>query len=323
MAAPTHQKRKRTTSKRKPATSTPEDVVTKTLPAEATNQPVVAGVFNHTRVTAATLRAEWKLLARVILPIWLLLALLTLKSALEEYAGVRGAAAEIGEPFTSIFVYLSVLGGILTSGLGEMQQMQSVALYLVLALTVVWLVRHRLAGDTVRARDGLYNSLAPLVALLVIAAVAIVQLLPAVLAITTLALVSQLGVLANVFVLIIAGLLTLLLCAVSLYWLSATVIAAVIVTIPGAYPMLALRSASDLLKGHRLAIIRHIIWLLVLSALILAAVLLLPVLLDSAAGGGLAAPLVLLYQLANLCVVAIVVTYVFMLYRRIIDAKRI
>jgi hypothetical protein len=56
----------------------------------------------------------------------------------------------------------------------------------------------------------------------------------------------------------VAGLLTML----SLYWATSTLFALIVVTLPGMYPMKAIRTAGDLVIGRRLRILYRLLWLI-------------------------------------------------------------
>src|SRR5690606_852821 len=53
----------------------------------------------------------------------------------------------------------------------------------------------------------------------------------------------------------------ILLMVLSLYWVTSTLIALVVVTLPGMYPLRALRTAHELVVGRRLRIVLRIVWL--------------------------------------------------------------
>lgn len=127
-------------------------------------------------------------------------------------------------------------------------------------LVVVWMLRHLLAGNSVSVRDGLYSAGAPIVSTLVLAVVMLVQLLPAAIAALVFNSAQSTkildgGVETMVFA-IVVGLLIIL----SLYWIVATVFAAIIATLPGTYPFRALSSASQIVMGRRSSLVLRFIW---------------------------------------------------------------
>jgi len=122
----------------------------------------------------------------------------------------------------------------------------------------------------------------------------------------------------------VAGLLAM----ISLYWISSTFFALVIVTLPGMYPFQALKTAGDLVIGRRLRIIFRLIWMFVTVAVVWAVVMIPIIMLDSWIKGLWPAitwvptvPLVLL-TLGAFTIIWIS-SYIYMLYRKVVadDAK--
>ncbi|HEU0266050.1 MAG TPA: hypothetical protein VFQ70_00295, partial [Candidatus Saccharimonadaceae bacterium] len=180
--------------------------------------------------------------------------------------------------------------------------------------------RAQLAGQKPRLRDGLYNAGAPIIAMIPVTFFGLIQLLPLAIAVVIAsAVVSFSGVLA-----MFVWLLVCALAGLSLYWLTSTFFALVIVTLPGMYPWQAIRTAGDLVIGRRVRILLRIIWALLLTAVSWVVVMLPVILLDVWIGsvwkpftGVPVVPLVLLI-LATASLVWLG-SYVYILYRRIVD----
>lgn len=175
----------------------------------------------------------------------------------EAFGGGFGAFSQAGAVFITLFT--GGVGAPLTEG----QQIYTSLLVLLSWLTTVWLLRNLLAGQKVKLRDGLYNASSPLLSTAMVGLLIIVQLLPV--AVATIAYSAAVstgllsgGVEAMIFW-IAAGLLTTL----SMYWLTTTFMALVIVTLPGMYPMRAVRVAGDLVVGRRFRILLRLLWLIV------------------------------------------------------------
>jgi hypothetical protein len=117
-----------------------------------------------------------------------------------------------------------------------------------------------------------------------------------------------------------AGLLAIM----SLYWVTSTFFAVIIVTLPGMYPLKALRTAGDMLVGRRIRVLLRILWMF-LMIIVAAIILFIPIiLLDTwlvslwpAVNSAPVVPIVLL----AFTVVAFIwgASYIYLLYRRIID----
>lgn len=170
----------------------------------------------------------------------------------------EGSWGTIGQ---AVLLSLAALNGG-SSGLSDVQQVYAVLLFLLAWLTTVWLLRELLAGSRPRARDGIYNSAAPLVSTLLVVAVLLVQLVPVgVLAVVYSAL-AGIGMLSSGLGAFLFSMLSLVVIALTLYWITSTFIALVVVTLPGMYPMQALRIAGDLVVGRRTRILYRLLWLL-------------------------------------------------------------
>jgi len=218
---------------------------------------------------------------------------------------------------------LSIFGAAITGGLNGTANANTQllgGLLVVLAwLILVWLLRHVINNADVKLREGLYSGGAPLISTVLVTLVGVVQCLPLILVAVGYSAAMSTGLLANGIEAMLfygaASLLTLL----SLYWLTSTFIALIIVTLPGIYPMAALRAAGDLVVGRRMRLILRLLWLLV-TLLILWAVVLIPVImLDGWLNIGWL-PLVPICILALSTVTLIVSsTYIYVLYRKLVD----
>lgn len=169
----------------------------------------------------------------------------------------------LGELGKAGLLFITATSGGLSQTLTEVQQVYAGLISLLTWLTTVWLLRNLLAGHKVKLRDGVYNASAPLLSTFVVALVLVVQLLPLALALIgySAALSSGLlsgGVEAMLFWLV-AGILSVL----SLYWITSTLIALAVVTLPGMYPFQALKTAGDLVMGRRVRILLRLVWLMV------------------------------------------------------------
>lgn len=177
-----------------------------------------------------------------------------------------------------LFASLATSG--LTGTLTEAQQIYSAILVLMVWLTTVWLLRTVLAGHVVKARDAIYSAGAPVISTFIVGLMLVIQLLPLAIAVIAYSAANASGLLAGgieaMLFWIAAGLLALL----SLYWITSTFFALIIVTLPGMYPFRALRTAGDVVVGRRLRILLRIVWMTVVVALVWALLLIPVILLD-------------------------------------------
>ena len=161
---------------------------------------------------------------------------------------------------SSLLFFTTVTGG-LSQDFTEVQQILATIITLSMWLTGVWLLRNLLAGHKVKFRDGLYNAGAPIISTFAIALLLIIQLLPVAIALIGYGAAISTGLLSGGVEAMLfwaaAGLLTIL----SLYLVTSTVFALIIVTLPGMYPFKAIKTAGDLVLGHRLKILFRLIWM--------------------------------------------------------------
>ena len=219
---------------------------------------------------------------------------------------------------------LSTLTGSISPSLSDVQQVYAVILGLLMWLTLVWFLRQRLAGRSTKVRDALYNAGAPIVPTALLFIVLLLQLLP--LALVAIGYVAAQasgllagGVEAMLFWLAAAGLATL-----SLYWVSGTALALVIVTLPGMYPLRALKIAGDMVVGRRLRILYRIAWMLIVTVIVWIAVLIPMIMIDAGIKGWL--PVIDWLPIVPVVIAILggvsfiwITTYIYMFYRGIVD----
>lgn len=248
----------------------------------------------------------------------------TVADALKQAGGnlfSGGFGAEIGQ---ASILFLSVASTGLTTISTESQQIFAVLLFLMLWLSVVWLLRNLLAGHKVRMRDGLYSSGSPIFATMVVVFVVLLQLLPVGIAMIGYAAASSSGLLDGGVEAMLFWVGASLLGVLSLYWITSSLFAMVMVTLPGMYPWRALRTAGDIVFGRRIKLLLRWLWML-LAVVVLWAVVLIPfILIDlwvkslwSQIGWLPIVPVVVL--LLSSFTVLWVSTYIYLLYRKVVD----
>ncbi len=229
-----------------------------------------------------------------------------------------------GEVGKASLLALSTIAGNISPELTEVQQVYAVVLGLIIWLSTVWLLRQRLAGNKVGVRDALYNGGAPIVATAILFLVMLVQLLPLALAIIGYTAAQTSGLLAGGVEAMLFWIAAIGLAVLSLYWITSTFMAMVIVTLPGMYPFRALSIAGDMVVGRRLRIMYRILWAFLLQIVMWLVVLIPIVLLDAGLKQVLPAvswipivPVVLvILSTTSLITMA---SYVYLLYRRVVD----
>ncbi|MBQ6130565.1 hypothetical protein IJI72_02680 [Candidatus Saccharibacteria bacterium] len=161
----------------------------------------------------------------------------------------------------SLLLVSTVTSGGLSSGLSGVQIIFAVISFLLIWLITIYLLRFRLAGKPVRLRDGFYNALTPLLSTFVVFFVGFLECIPLFVVIFTYSTAVQTDFLTTPFYALIYFLFAVALLLLSFYLLSSTLVALVAVSAPGVYPLVALRTASNLMLSRRLRFITRLICL--------------------------------------------------------------
>ncbi|HET8883916.1 MAG TPA: hypothetical protein VFM68_00395 [Candidatus Saccharimonadales bacterium] len=243
----------------------------------------------------------------------------------ESEAGMfDGAWGEIGKAGLLLVAGVSGSFNEASSDPQVQQGVYATVIALLTWLTTVWLLRAILTGHRPKLRDGLYNAGAPILSTFLVATVIIVQLLPVTLAAFGYGSAVSSGLLEGGVEAMLFWSVAALLTILSLYWITSTMIALVVVTLPGMYPMQALRTAGDLVIGRRVRILLRFLWLgmtVVLSwALIVIPIILLDAWLKTTIPAIESVPLVpsTLLVMGSLTIVW-VASYIYLLYRKVVD----
>jgi len=293
------------------------------------------GYIAFTHFVNKTVWSNRKLLLGLALIYLVLFAILIGVGSQETYSALTDSLKEATTSITGgdlsqvglagmLFLTIATTGVI--SAPTEAQQIYIVLLGLLVWLTTVWLLRNRMAGHKVRLRDGLYNAGAPIVPLFLVSLVLIVQMIPVLLAVIGFQAATSSGLLDGgveaMLFWIAAGLLGLL----SVFWATSTVFAMVIATLPGMYPMKALRNAGDLVLGRRVRVLLRWAWMFLVIMLAWAIVLIPLILLDQwlksiwPAFGGVPVIPVIVSVLSTMSVIWLS-SYVYLLYRKVVDGS--
>lgn len=242
----------------------------------------------------------------------------------ENYAALRDTLNSTGEDLGFSKWAALVTGaatGSANTSQSETQQILSVILILMGWLTIVWVLRQIMAGHKIKLRDGLYSSGSPIMATLVVIIVMAAQVLPFALALLAYSALTGVGIInSGVAIENMAAWCALAaIGALTLYWITSSFIALVIVTLPGMYPFRALKAAGDMVVGRRLRITLRLLWMVV-PLLLLWAVILIPAVLADDKWQIAWLPIVPIAVLLLTIVTLIwVACYVYVLYRKVVD----
>lgn len=291
------------------------------------------GNIAFTYEVTSTLWKYRKMFSLLILVYVLLYAVLVGIQSQETYSVLTNTLKETGSDLFSgnwgaIGQAGLLLASIASTGVSaemtESQQIFSVFIFLLAWLTSVWLLRNLLAGHKVKLRDGLYSSGAPIFAMLIVVIFIAIQLIPAALALIGYSAAATTGLLEGRAVSMLFWIGAALLIVLSLYWITSSLFAMIIVTLPGMYPYRAIRAASDMMLGRRIKILLRWLWMALIIVLVWALVMIPIILLDMALKSVWPAiewlPIVPIATLIMAGATTIwMSTYVYLLYRKVVD----
>jgi len=191
-------------------------------------------------------------------------------------------------------------------------------------LSTVWLLRNTLAGHKPRLRDGLYNSGSPVLATVIVGFIIMLQLLPSAIGLIIYTAAQNSGLLESGVSAMLVWMSVILFSLLSLYWLSSSLIALVIVTLPGMYPLQAIRAAGDMVIGRRLRVLYRLLWMALVVAVTWLIIMIPIILFDDWIKKLVSAinwlPIVPFTIIAMGALTLVYVSsYIYLLYRRIVD----
>jgi len=291
------------------------------------------GYWSFTNFVRATLWKYKKLFGGLVLVYVIVTIVVTGFGAQESYASLSDTLKQTGGDLfkgnwgavgqASLLLVSSVTTG-LTPNLTEAQSVLAGLAAFFCWLTTIWLLRNTLAGYNPKLRDGLYNSGSPVLATILVGFIVTLQLLPIAIAVIIYSAASTSGLLEVGVSAMLVWASVILFSLLSIYWISSSFIAMVIVTLPGMYPMHAIRTAGDLVVGRRLRMLLRLVWLGFIVVLTWAIVVIPIILFDDwikqlvpAISWLPLVPLVIM-TMSSLTLV-FVSSYVYLLYRRIVD----
>lgn len=283
------------------------------------SQPKLPSVWRLLSISGKTIKNHWRLYA-----------IMTLIYGALTYVMVRGIGGgvdlkEIKSTFEDLIsgqwsglmtgaVLYSYLLGSASSSSTESGAVYQSLLMIIISLAVIWSLRQAMADkpdNKIRVRDTFYRGMYPLVPFVLVLMVVGLQLLPLAAGSWVYSAVVGGGIAVTIFEKVLWGLLFFLLALLSLYMVCSSLFALYIVTLPDMTPMVALRSARQLVLHRRWTVLRKIIFLpiflLVVSFIIMVPLVLL---LTGLAQG--------LFLLLSMFTVILVHGYMYALYRELL-----
>lgn len=238
----------------------------------------VPGIMYHIFATFKVIFKNWKLFVPLLVIVVVLNVVLvgimsestyTQFQDVLDQTTIEVAGGDVGNVAKAGLLLIStVTTGGLSGESSEAAIAFGVIIFLLIWLTTIFLLRHRLAGHKVKLRDGLYNAMTPLVSTFVVFAIAVVQCIPIFILIIVYSAAVQTEFLATPFYALVFFIFAALMVLLSGYLLSSSLIALVAVSAPGLYPMKAINAASDLMMGRRVRFILRLVALMIALAII-------------------------------------------------------
>ncbi len=176
---------------------------------------------------------------------------------------------------TSLESNLATLGAVVGStGTSQNSAATASIAVIVISLVYIWAIRQLHSAKTITARDAFYQGPTPLLSSLVVLVIATLQLIPFAVASFVYSTARSNSLFVSGFEDLAFFFVTLLISLLSFYWLTSTVIALYIVTLPGMYPLAALKAAKKLVHFQRAVVFRRMLTLPIILSLLYFAVLL-------------------------------------------------
>lgn len=292
------------------------------------------GLLSFAMTTLGFILKRWKLFGSLLLVIVGLNIVLVGLMQEDAYLTFQDTLAETNESLAGgqlgqvakagLLLISTITTGGLNQGMTEVQQVFAIFLFIVVWLVTIYLIRHIIAGNKPKLRDGLYNSLSPAISTLVVFGIVFLHLIPVFIVIITYSAAVATDFLSTPFYAFIYWLLAGGLILLSCYLLPGSLLGLVAVSAPGMYPMAAVNTASDLMAGRRTKFIIRLVFALFFLAVIWVVVMMPVILIDFAIKGSVdwsaGLPIVPFCLLCMTCFTFIYISaYIYMFYRRMLD----
>jgi len=237
--------------------------LTKNLPKQ--HRPII-GPLKILTQTMRLLRRNGPLFA-FILVVYSLLSMIMVRglggtldfvNVKDEFEASLGAEATKVDTSVALYNYVVSSSGV---NVGESAGVYQVFIVLITSLAIIWACRQLLAGERVNFRQPFYQGMYPFVPFILVLLVIGLQLIPLLLGNFLFSTVIENGLAVSVLEKAIWALLYAAFFVLSLYMIISSIFALYIVTLPNMTPLVALRSARELVLHRRLAVLLRLIFL--------------------------------------------------------------
>jgi hypothetical protein len=209
------------------------------------------------------IRSVWRPLMAVVLIYGLLNAYFVqgLSAPLDVGDLKEDVSSLLGDGASSLVTNLTVFGALATSttqSQTEVGNIYQTLFLLVTSLVTIWLLRQAALGNRASAKQAYYNGVYALVPFSFVLLYIGLQLIPMRISSELYKLTVGAGLAVTAYEVVLWTLLCFLLALWSLYLVTSSIFALLIVTLPNTTPMVAIRSAKDLVEFRRWTILRRL-----------------------------------------------------------------
>jgi len=292
------------------------------------------GLVAHAMSTLKILFKNWRLFGLLILVVVAMNILFVGLMSEETYQTVQDSIDESSEVLqygeigrvakSGLLLISTVTTGGLTKGMTEVQQVFAFLFGSITILVTIYLLRHLLAGNHPRLRDGLYNALTPLISTMLVLLLVFVHMIPIFIFTIVYSTAIATDFLSQPLYAFLFWLFGSLLILLSAYLLPGSILAICATTVPGIYPMQAVHATTDLIQGRRTKFIIRLAFGLLFVAVIWVIVMLPLIWLDLVLKQNIewleGVPFVsFLLQIMTTFTIVYFTSYVYLFYRRMLD----
>ena len=292
------------------------------------------GLVSHAMSTLKIILKNWKLFFGLLAVIVAMNIIFVGLMSENTYTAVQDSIDESSEILqygelgriakSGLLLISTVATGGLTKGMTEVQQVFVFFFSAVTILVKIYYLRHLLAGNHPRVRDGLYNALTPLISTMLVLILVFIHSIPILIFTIVYSTAVATEFLAQPLYAFLFWLFGSLLLLLSAYLLPGSILAICATTVPGIYPMQAVNATTDLVQGRRTKFIIRVLFAFIFLAVIWVIVMLPLIWLDLVLKQNLdwaeGIPFIpFLLQIMTTFTVIYMTSYIYLFYRRMLD----
>ena len=297
----------------------------------------IPGLVAHASDTMRILRKNWKLFLPLLICVVVLNIFLVGIMNQDTYKNLQDSIdtdyqeavqkGELGRVAKSGLLLISTItSGGLSSSKSEVQQFIWVFLFSLTWLITIYFLRHLLAGNHPKFRDGIYNALTPLISSYMVMLLVAIHMIPIMVFVIIYSTAVSTDFLSTPFYAFLFWVFGGLLLVLSGYLLPTSILALVATSVPGMYPMPAIHATTDLIQGRRIRFWIRIIFLVIYLAVIWVIIglpllwldLVLKEKFEILAGVPFAS---IVLQVLTTFTFIYAISYIYLLYRRMLDDR--